>query len=373
VAAVAGTVTRSAPTSASTTAAAWRILEYGIASDLEIRPRDPHVGWQTFRVPSSTDDPQVVCAGILVSDLFVPPLPEVPRPGQLVSVGPPLYQSGGCAANTGIDLANLGIRVRVSGRVGSDALGQQIIDELASTGVDTTGIVRSTTSTTSQTVVLSVTGDDRRFMHCVGANAEYTAAEIDAAAEGAEVLVIGGFLVLPNVDPADLIEVMDRARASGARVLLDVVVPLGESNVGDRVKPLLTHIDGFLPNEDEAAVITGESDPIAQATTLLSWGCPWVAITCGTDGAIYADPTQIIQLRPLAIDYVDGSGAGDAFTAGIVIGMLREWPIEDTLRYAAALGASVCRGLGCHSTLFTEEEAREHMAQVELHWIQQPH
>lgn len=46
--------------------------------------------------------------------------------------------------------------------------------------------------------------------------------------------------------------------------------------------------------------------------------------------------------------------------------MLREWPIEDTLRYAAALGASVCRGLGCHSTLFTEDEARDQMTHVEL-------
>jgi len=355
----------------SPTAALQRILEYGIAGDLDIGPRGLDIGWQTSHVTASTRDPLVVCAGILVSDLFVPPLSEIPRPGQLVSIEPPLYQSGGCAANTGIDLATLGVRVRVSGRVGSDALGQQIIDELAATGVDTTGIVRSTTSTTSQTVVLSVSGDDRRFMHCIGANAEYTAAEIDASATDADILVIGGFVVLPSVEPTALIDVMDRARASGARVLLDVVVPLGQDGVADQVKPLLTHIDGFLPNEDEAAVITGESDPVAQAKTLLAWGCPWVAITCGTDGAIYADPTQVIQVKPLAIDYVDGSGAGDAFTAGIVIGMLRQWPIEHTLRYAAALGASVCRGLGCHSTLFTEEEARDHMAHVEFRQIQE--
>ena len=127
-------------------------------------------------------EPLVVCAGILVSDLFVPPLQEIPRPGQLVSITPPLYQSGGCAANTGIDLATLGIPVRVSGRVGDDALGQQVIEELAASGVDTSGISRSTTSVTSQTVVISVAGDDRRFMHCVGANAEYTAAEVAAGA-----------------------------------------------------------------------------------------------------------------------------------------------------------------------------------------------
>lgn len=311
-------------------------------------------------------EPLVVCAGILVSDLFVPPLKEIPRPGQLVSIAPPLYQSGGCAANTGIDLATLGIPVRVSGRVGDDALGQQVIDELAASGVDTSGISRSSTSVTSQTVVISIAGDDRRFMHCVGANAEYTAAEVAAGAEGADVLVIGGFLVLPSLNPQELIPVLDRARAAGATVLLDVVVPLGEPDLAEQVRPLLAHIDGFLPNQDEAAVLTGQTNPIDQATTLLAWGCPWVVITCGFDGAVYADKARIVEVKPLPIDYVDGSGAGDAFTAGIVTGLLRAWPVDDMLRYAAALGASVCRGLGCHSTLFTEQEARSRMHEVVL-------
>ena len=311
-------------------------------------------------------EPLVVCAGILVSDLFVPPLQEIPRPGQLVSIAPPLYQSGGCAANTGIDLATLGIRVRVSGRVGDDALGQQVIDELASSGVDTSGISRSSTSVTSQTVVISVAGDDRRFMHCVGANAEYTASQVAAGAEGADVLVIGGFLVLPSLDPAELIPVLDGARAAGARVLLDVVVPLGEPGLDEQVRPLFAHIDGFLPNRDEAAVLTGREDPVEQAQALLAWGCPWVVITCGADGAVFADGSRVIEVKPLPVDYLDGSGAGDAFTAGIVTGLLRRWPIEDTLRYAATLGASVCRGLGCHSTLFTEDEARTRMVDVHL-------
>jgi len=317
-------------------------------------------------VASPVRDPLVVCAGILVSDLFVPPLEGIPRPGQVASISAPLYQSGGCAANTGIDLADLGVSVRVGGRVGDDVLGQQVIEELASHGVDTSGISRSATSATSQTVVLCIPGDDRRFMHYVGANAEYTAAEVAAGAEGADILVIGGFLLMPSLDPGELIPVLQSARSSGARILLDVVIPLGENGLDELVSPLVRHIDGFLPNHDEAAVLTGESDPVRQAKALLEWGCPWVVITCGSDGAVYADDAEVIRVSPLPIDYVDGSGAGDAFTAGIVVGLMREWPFDDTLRYAAALGASVCRGLGCHSTLFSDVEAREHMSRVQL-------
>lgn len=319
-----------------------------------------------MRVTQDSQKPLVVCAGILVSDLFVPPLIDIPRPGQLVAIDPPLYQSGGCAANTGVDLAKLGVSVRVSGRVGDDALGQQVVDQLASVGVDTSGISRSASSPTSQTVVLSIEGDDRRFLHCVGANAEYTADEVAAGAEGASILVVGGFLVLPGLEPGALIPVLDRSRASGAQVLLDVVIPVGQTGVAEQVRPLLPHVDGFLPNRDEAEALTGRVEASDQAAVLLEWGCPWVVITGGGEGALYADAKRTITVEPLEVEFIDGSGSGDAFTAGIVVGMLRSWPIEDTLRYAAVLGASVCRGLGCHSTLATDDEARARMGQVEL-------
>ncbi len=311
-----------------------------------------------------SDQPLVVCAGILVSDLFVPPLAQIPQPGQLVQIEPPLYQSGGCAANTAIDLASLGARVRVCGRVGDDGLGTQVIEELRASGVDTGAITRTATSTTSQTVVLSLAGDDRRFLHCIGANAELTAADIERGAVGADILVIGGYLVLPALEATELLPVIDRARADGATVLLDVVVPLGAPGVDEHVRPLLAHVDGFLPNQDEAQAITGQQDPVEQARTLLEWGCPQVVITCGATGALYADANGMLQVDPLPIEFVDGSGSGDAFTAGFVLSTLRDWPIEDTLRYAAALGASVCRGLGCHSTLFSDDEARALMEQV---------
>jgi len=126
----------------------------------------------------------------------------------------------------------------------------------------------------------------------------------------------------------------------------------------------MPHVDWFLPNDDEAAVITGRATPQQQAQTLLEWGCPHVVITCGSGGALYADHEQMLRIEPLPITFVDGSGAGDAFMAGVVLGILRQWPIEDTLRYAAALGASVCRGLGCHSTLFSDDEARALMERV---------
>lgn len=308
----------------------------------------------------------VVCAGIIVSDLFVPPLAALPQPGQLVAIDAPLYQSGGCAANTAVDLAALGAQVRVNGRVGEDGLGTQALDELTGLGVDVSGVTRSRTAPTSQTVVISIAGDDRRFLHCFGANAEFTAADVARGTEDAGILVVGGYLLLPGLHADDLLPVLRAARARGTTVLLDVAIPLGTPGAAERVKPLLAAVDAFLPNQDEAAVLTGRDDPVEQARTLLDWGCPEVFITCGAGGALHASPELVLWADPLPVAFVDGSGAGDAFTAGVVLGKQRRWSVAQTLQYASALGASVCRGLGCHSTIFTEEQARDQMGQVRV-------
>ena len=70
--------------------------------------------------------PTVVCAGILVADLFVPPLERLPAGGDLVVTEDFLVQPGGCAANTAISLAKLGVSVSVVGKVGTDVFGEAV-------------------------------------------------------------------------------------------------------------------------------------------------------------------------------------------------------------------------------------------------------
>jgi sugar/nucleoside kinase (ribokinase family) len=54
---------------------------------------------------------------------------------------------------------------------------------------------------------------------------------------------------------------------------------------------------------------------------------------------------------------VDGSGAGDAFDAGFITGLLEGWPVEKTLQFASAVGASCTRSLGCTAGVFDFDEA----------------
>src|SRR5262249_46385851 len=117
----------------------------------------------------TSDPPFVLCAGILVADLFVPPLTALPEAGQLISTDDFLIDSGGCAANTSTTLARLGVKAKVAGKVGTDTYGSFIMQDLASKGVETAGISTSHRRGTSKTVILPVIGEDRRFIHTFGA------------------------------------------------------------------------------------------------------------------------------------------------------------------------------------------------------------
>lgn len=310
--------------------------------------------------------PAVVCAGILVADTFLPPLSEMPKPGQLVAVTQPLHQAGGCAVNTAVALTKLGVKTAVVGKVGSDAIGREIRKELSDGGIDVASISNTDDFATSETVIISSANEDRRYIHYFGANSSFNAADLAHGARCSNILVIGGYLLLPSLEIKSLVETLKAIKEKGIRIFLDVAIPAHVQIDETLISALLPLIDCFLPNDDEALILTGLEDPILQAEKFLEWGCSSVFITSGSNGALYANREQILKSSPLQIEFVDGSGSGDAFTAGVVYGSLNNWKMEEVIKFASAMGASACRALGCSASLFSLNEALEAMQKVEV-------
>lgn len=295
----------------------------------------------------STGKGKVACAGILVADIFVPPLPCLPAAGALLATEDFLLETGGCAANTGTVLAALGGDVTVCGVVGEDVFASFIEDKLSGRGLDTSAIRRDAGGT-SKTVVLTVAGEDRRFLHTFGANTRFRAADLrHPALQDASVLYVGGYLVLPALDPEATAQEFAAARARGARVVLDVVVPAGDSSGLKALAPVLPHVDVFMPNDEEAETLLGLKDPGAQADRFLEMGCRSVVITQGSRGTLVAEAGKRWSAGVYPIDFVDGSGSGDAFAAGYILGLLEGWDTPQRLRFASAVGALACTKLGC--------------------------
>ena len=313
----------------------------------------------------------VLCLGVIVADVFASPLDQIPSAGELRVVDEIYPDTGGCAANTGVSLAKLGARVGLVGKVGDDVFGEFIIRDMAARGLDVSGIQRSETVATSKTMIIPVVGEDRRFIHTPGANADLSYQDIEpvqALITRAKVLYVGGYLGLPKLDQASLAKLLRFAKEQGLQTVLDVIVPAGRSDyrVSTHLAQVLPYTDVFLPNEDEGRLLTGETTPAAQAECFLSYGCPNVVITRGERGTLVASREQMVQTSAFEVSVVDPSGSGDAFDAGYIFGLLQGWDMLRTVSFASAMGASACTELGCTPGVFTLQEARDFLARNQL-------
>ena len=240
--------------------------------------------------------PPVVCAGLVVADHVSPPLDHLPRAGELIAVDDLVLNIGGGAANTAVDLARLGVRSAICARVGDDIFGRFATETLRGRGVDCSALKTDPAQSTSQTLIVNVRGEDRRFIHTVGANRGFVADDLDAVlARAPRVLHIGYFLILPNLDAHALAARFRRARAAGTLTLLDVATP-GPGQYVDRLKVVLPETDIFVPNTDEAELILGESDPVRQARAFREMGARRVVITLGERGVISLSDEPEVRL-----------------------------------------------------------------------------
>jgi sugar/nucleoside kinase (ribokinase family) len=297
----------------------------------------------------------VGCAGILVADTFCGPMKRLPRPGELLALDEMPSKAGGCAANVAIDLAKQGFAVDVCGCVGADPSAEVLLGSLSAAGVGCGQVRRLDSHPTSKTVIVLVEGEDRRYLHVFGANAAFSVGQIPRAwIDSLRVFYLGGLLVMPAVDFGELADLLAYCRGRGVRTVVDVVVPHDYSGT-QALAPILPHVDYFLPNDDEARRLTGHADPERQLDALLGQGAQTVIVTCGDKGSLAGSAAKRWRAGAYRVDSIDPTGAGDAFAAGVVTGVLRGWEMGLLLRYAAALGASATRAIGTTDGVFTAE------------------
>jgi sugar/nucleoside kinase (ribokinase family) len=310
--------------------------------------------------------PHCLSVGILVADHLCEPIEHVPAAGELVIVDRLPLSIGGCASNAAMDLARLRVRVGVAGCVGRDSFGRFISDTLTTAGVDVTDLHELDGVETSGTLIINVKGEDRRFIHARGASAHFTAAYIprDRVA-AAKVLYVGGYLLMDRLQPDELAELFRFARSHGVKTVLDIVLPGPGDHLGN-LSIVLPETDVFLPNTDEAALITGQRDPVKQAERFANAGARTVVITCGSEGSVLVSDDLRLRAGAYKVDYKGGTGSGDAFDAGYIVGLLEGEDSAGCLRWGSAIGASCVRSISATDSVFTKPEALSFMREQTL-------
>jgi sugar/nucleoside kinase (ribokinase family) len=312
---------------------------------------------KTLIPENSPSVPQVGCAGILVVDTICGPVKALPEPGQLTILDEIPSTVGGCAANVACTLAKQGVSVGVAGLVGEDSSAEFLIGKLAARHVECTQLKSTADYPTSQTIILLVEGQDRRFLHSFGTNRFFSVLQLDREwIRNLKVFYVGGLFAMPNFHTDELAELLKYCRAHNVVTVVDVVASQDIRDFG-QLDACLPHIDYFLPNNDEAARITGRSDPLEQARIFRDKGVATTIVTLGEKGALAIRGDDLWRVGTFPVEFVDMTGCGDAFDAGLISGVLKNWDLPRMLGYATALGGSCAQALGAYDGVFTADEA----------------
>jgi sugar/nucleoside kinase (ribokinase family) len=314
---------------------------------------------------------RIGCAGILVKDTFCGPLKALPAPGELVAIEAFKARAGGCAANVVIDLRKQSQTVELVGCIGQDAAGAYLVKELQSAQVDCHQLACTAEYPTSETVILLVAGEDRRYLHSFGANQAFKVSDIRRDWIAAlDLFYLGGLFAMPGLVADELIALLAFAREQKVITVVDVVLPTNFKRAAE-MERLLPHVDWFLPNDAEAAAMTGKVDPLEAIRTFRSWGGHDIIVTLGDQGAVAIFEDECWRANPHPGQMVDPSGAGDAFASGLITGIAKGWAFPQSLQYASLLGASATWMVGTTDGVLTGAQAERIIAErpVKVHKI----
>ena len=120
-----------------------------------------------------------LCVGIIVADHLCAPIDHLPAAGELVTTDRLELTIGGCASNVAVDLAKLGTKAGVVGIVGNDVFGRYVKESLEAEGVSCDHVIDSEDEAKpAARLIVNVCGEDRRFVHTVGANADFDGTQV---------------------------------------------------------------------------------------------------------------------------------------------------------------------------------------------------
>jgi len=283
---------------------------------------------------------------------------RMPGPGENVRGEDLRLIPGGKGANQAVACARLGAETVFLGRVGDDAFGGRLRQDLADAGVavDALAVVPNCPSGVALIFIDAV--GENRIVVTAGANGRLAPEDVDAARD----LVAGADAVVLQLEiPAETVaRTIALAREVGTPTVVDAGPPRRP------IDRAVFDADVLTPNEAEAAalldVTPGARRAEDLARALLARGPGAVVVKAGAGGAVVARDGRVRRVPAFAIDPVDTTAAGDAFTAALAVETVRGTDLVEAARVANAAGAVAATRLGAQPSMPTADEVRAMLA-----------
>jgi ribokinase len=297
----------------------------------------------------------IVIVGSVTMDL-VTRTPRIPAIGQTLIGSAFETTPGGKGANQAVAAARLGYRTAMVAKVGDDAYGPALLENLKRAGVDTAAMTQIGGS--SGLAPMFVADDGLNSIVVVpGANGKMDRAAVDAHAE----LIRTAGMVLCQLEiPMDTLSyTLAFCAKSGVPVMLD---PAPAATLPDAV---WSQVAWFTPNETEAAFFVGDGLETEEAAKrLLAKGLPGVVLKRGGDGAYVAVARgKAAWVKPFKVDAIDTVGAGDCFNGAFAVALLEGKDPWAAARFANAAAAISVTRRGAQASMPSRAEVDKFLSE----------
>jgi sulfofructose kinase len=274
-------------------------------------------------------------------------VPHYPEFNSKVKFNSHHLTAGGQCATAMVALARLGLRSRYLGKIGDDETGRLQIQSLVSEGLDTSDlIVVKGAESQIAFIVVDARNGERTVIWNRDEKLLIQEEEVDR-----EAVTSGCALLLDGHNVAASITAASYAREAGVPTVLDI------DNIYEGAERLLPLIDFLISSATFPERLTGEADlRVALKKLQKMTGSMFVAATMGVEGVLAYFRGEYIYSPAFSVKAADTTGAGDAFHAGFIYGLLKGFSVEETLRVANAVAGLKCRAVGARTSLPTPDE-----------------
>ncbi|QEG33454.1 carbohydrate kinase family protein [Bythopirellula goksoeyrii] len=369
---------------------------------------------------SETNAPEVVVAGHVCLDIIPSFLQDTSvassqiEPGKLKVMGPAACVTGGCVANTGLTLHQLGVRTSLMGKIGDDPFGDQILGIVKKADASLAeSMIVAPGEHSSYSIVISPPGVDRSFLHFPGANDTFSAGDVPLEQLNQCKLFHFGYPPLMkcfwNDGGSAMAGLLRSVKEKGAMTSLDMAMPdptapAGKIDWKPWLEQVLPHVDLFMPSLDEILFMLDpkqytnktpgevfDSDLLSKtADQLISLGAGIVVLKLGTHGLYLKSSSAVDRIsrgfypgknsleawvgRELytpcfEVPVVSTNGAGDRTIAGFLAAVVQDASPTEALQMAVGVGATSVAASDFSEADFSWESIKR---RVDAGWNHQP-
>lgn len=285
----------------------------------------------------------ITIIGNIIADILIKPFDDLPETGTLKNVDEIVLNIGGCAANPAVILGNIGAPVDLIGTIGDDNLGRFLLGELKKSGVVTEQVKVCPGIRSSATIVCIGSLGERTFVTQIGASklSDDSSINWDKITKTNH-MHYGGFFTLPNLMGDRSARIFERARALGLTTSLDTAWDSSGKWL-EHIGPSLGFVDFLMTNRDEGRQITGRENIEDICSVFHENGSKTVVLKLDKDGCFISSRQLNKYFPAYPTDVIDSTGAGDAFAAGFIFGIVNKLPLEEACVLGNVFG-SMCIG-----------------------------